>query len=328
MMSSPQLVEALFPERTRKALDALVDLAPGVITDLSTPESWVVLPEVEVLITGWGAPALADEDLDRMPRLRAVIHSGGVARPYLGSAPERRGIVASNSGYFNSIPVAEFTLALIILSGKNALENAAAYRTHQDRMDRTALLWRSGNFRRTVGIVGASRVGRLLIERLAQSSFHILVHDPFLRPAEAAELGVEAVGLDDLLTRADVVSLHVPVLPSTTGMIGPRELRLIRDGATFINTARGAIVDQDALVQELRTGRFTAYLDTTDPEPLPADHELYALPNVFLTPHIAGSLGNELLRLGENVVAETERFVTGQPFAYPEKPPTPATGTK
>jgi phosphoglycerate dehydrogenase-like enzyme len=114
------------------------------------------------------------------------------------------------------------------------------------------------------------------------------------------------------------VSLHVPVLPSTTKMIGRRELSLIRAGATLINTARGAIVDHDALVEQLRTGRFRAYLDTTDPELLPAGHELYVLPNVLLTPHIAGSAGTELHRLGANVVAETKRFVAGEPFAYPE----------
>lgn len=317
LMRSRELRDALFTPRMLDELRQLVDLTPDVINDLSASAAQSVLRDTEVFLTGWGAPALTDERLERMPKLRAVIHSGGVAAPFLGSVPGR--IAASNSGYANSLPVAEFTLALILLSGKHVLETAARYRSQQDQYDGGLPEQRGGNHGRTIGVIGASRVGRLLIERLRLSTFHLLVHDPYLDPAEASELGVEQTGLDALLTRSDVVTLHVPVLPSTTGMIGRRELALIQDGAVFINTSRGALVDQDALVDEVRTGRFTAYLDTTDPEILPAGHPLYALPNVFLTPHIAGSTGNELLRLGANVVAETRRFVSGQAFAHPER---------
>lgn len=320
LMRSRELRDALFSPPMQQELGQLLTLAPDVINDLSAPGAQSVLEQTEVLLTGWGAPALDDEQLARMPHLRAVIHSGGVAAQFLGSnGPDGR-VAASTSGYANSIPVAEFTLALIILSGKQALASATRYQHLQDRYDGPPPERQGGNYQRTIGIVGASRVGRLLIERLHLSTFRILVHDPYLDPDQAKSLGVEAVSLDDLLTRADVISLHVPVLPSTTGLIGRRELQLIGDGAVFINTSRGAIVDQDALVDELRTGRFSAYLDTTDPEILPAGHPLYTLPNVFLTPHIAGSTGNELLRLGANVIAETRLFVTGEPFAYPERP--------
>jgi phosphoglycerate dehydrogenase-like enzyme len=318
MMRPASLADALFTPHHRAELREAVDLAPGVICELADPASRAVLADVEILLTGWGAPVLTPAQLARMPRLRAVIHAGGVARQVFGFRDVEPPIAASNSGYANSIPVAEFTLALVLLSGKSVLETAARYRTEQDRIDKQSLLMSGGNFRRTVGIVGASRVGRLLIGMLRPFSLDVVVYDPFLDAAEAAGLGVESVSLDDLLRRSDVVSLHVPVLPSTTKMIGRRELSLIRTGATLINTARGAIVDQAALVEELRTGRIRAYLDTTDPELLPGGHELYALPNVLLTPHIAGSAGTELQRLGANVVAETKRFVAGEPFAYPE----------
>lgn len=324
MMRSPELLDALFTPRMRDELDGLLDLAPGLVTELTSPEAQVALRRAEVLVTGWGAPALSDEQLDGMPDLRAVIHSGGVARQFLGSRPGRRGITASNAGQANSVPVAEFTLALILLSGKHVLETAARYRVEQDTFDKWRHVHHGGNYRRTVGVVGASRVGRLLIDRLRPFSLRVLVHDPYLEPGEAAGLGVEPVSLGDLLSRSDVVTLHVPALPSTTGMIGRRELALLRKGAAFINTSRGAVVDQDALAAELRTGRFTAYLDTTDPEFLPRGHEFYSLPNVFLTPHIAGSTGNELLRLGEHVLAETRRFVAGEPFTHPEPLEAPA----
>ncbi|MHA4819845.1 hydroxyacid dehydrogenase [Streptomyces aculeolatus] len=320
LMRSRELRDALFTPEMRDELDRLVALTPQVVSDLRAPGAQDVLARAELLLTGWGAPALSDAQLGRMPALRAVIHSGGVAAPFLGSGRGADRIGASNAGYANSIPVAEFTQALIVLSGKQVLQTAARYRREQDAYGQGLPVHLGGNYRRTVGIVGASRVGRLLIERLRMSDFRILVHDPYLTGEEAIRLGVEHVGLDALLTGSDVVSLHVPVLPSTRGLIGRRELGLLQDGAVFINTARGAVVDQSALVDELRTGRFEAYLDTTDPEPLPREHPLYSLPNVFLTPHIAGSTGNELQRLGASVLAETRRFVAGKPFAFPERP--------
>ncbi|GAB3960257.1 hypothetical protein GCM10027614_81660 [Micromonospora vulcania] len=121
------------------------------------------------------------------------------------------------------------------------------------------------------------------------------------------------------MATSDVVSLHQAVTPETVGQIDAHLLGLMRDGATLLNTARGAVVDQQALVAELRTGRIHAVLDVTEPEPLPADSELWQVPNLVLTPHIAGSMGNELHRIGASVVAEVRRFVAGEPFEHPEK---------
>ncbi len=113
---------------------------------------------------------------------------------------------------------------------------------------------------------------------------------------------------------SDVVSVHAPALPSTQGMIDRRHLALMRDGATLINTARGIIVDETALIDELRTGRIDAIIDVTHPEvPEPAS-ALYDLPNVFLTPHIAGAIGDERERLGEFIVEEIERYIAGRPL--------------
>src|SRR5699024_11488881 len=125
--------------------------------------------------------------------------------------------------------------------------------------------------------------------------------------AEAHRLGVQQVGLRELMTRAGVVSVHAPELPQTRHMIGAAELAALADGSTLINTARGSVVDTTALVAEVQAGRISAILDVTDPEPLPPEHPLWGLPNVLLTPHIAGSMGNELHRLGNTAVAEVER---------------------
>lgn len=129
-------------------------------------------------------------------------------------------------------------------------------------------------------------------------------------------MGVRNLPLDDVIGRADVLSLHAPALESTRHMIDARRLALLRDGCTLINTARGSLIDQAALTRELVSGRISAVIDVTEPEVLPATSPLYNLPNVLLTPHIAGAVGRERERLGEMAVAEVERFVKGQPLAH------------
>jgi phosphoglycerate dehydrogenase-like enzyme len=141
----------------------------------------------------------------------------------------------------------------------------------------------------------------------------VLLADPTVSDQEALLLGVQLVGLDDLMAGSSVVSLHAPVLPSTIGMIPARQLAAMKDGSTFINTARGALVDHDALRREAATGRISLVLDVTSPELLPSGDPLYSMPNVILTPHIAGSMGNELTLLGDLAVSEIERFAAGQP---------------
>nr|MDT0524445.1 NAD(P)-dependent oxidoreductase [Streptomyces sp. DSM 41633] len=143
-----------------------------------------------------------------------------------------------------------------------------------------------------------------------------LLHDPYVGAAEAASLGAESVPLDQLLAHSNIVTLHAPDIPETHRMLDAGHLALIRDGGVLINTSRGALIDPDALTEELVSGRLSAVLDVTEPEPLPAHSPLYDLPNVFLTPHIAGSLGNELQRLGLIVTEEAERLASGRTLAH------------
>jgi phosphoglycerate dehydrogenase-like enzyme len=212
--------------------------------------------------------------------------------------------------------VAEYTLAAILLAGKRAFRLQRLYR----ELRAFRLWWREvpplGNHGTTVGVVGASRVGRLVLERLRAFDFRRLVYDPLLAPDEARALGAEPVELDALLRRSDVVTLHAPLLPETRGLLDRRRLGLLRDGAVLVNTARGGLVDGEALCEELVAGRIDAVIDTTEPELLPADSPLYELPNVFLTPHLAGAMGNETQRLAELALDELGRFVRGEPFVH------------
>lgn len=134
---------------------------------------------------------------------------------------------------------------------------------------------------------------------------------------ETASYGAVKVDMETVFRESDVISVHTPSLPATQGMIGAKYFRMTKDGVWFINSARGAVVDADAMIAELRTGRINAILDVTDPdEPLSADSPLWDMPNVILTPHIAGSEGTEPQGMGENVVNELTRMIKGEPIEY------------
>jgi phosphoglycerate dehydrogenase-like enzyme len=154
-------------------------------------------------------------------------------------------------------------------------------------------------------------------ERLRPFDLRVIAYDPFLSAAEAQSLGVEKVALDELFQRSDVVSLHTPWLKETEGMIRGEHFRAMRPGTTFINTARGAIVDEPGLIAALgERPDLTAVLDVTWPEPPVAGSPLYSLPNVILTPHIAGSQGNECRRMGRCMLEEYERWSRGEPVRW------------
>ncbi|MFZ3474492.1 hydroxyacid dehydrogenase [Streptomyces sp. 2.9] len=275
------------------------------------------LAAAEVLVTGWGCPPLDEDALALMPRLRAVVHAAGSVKNHVTQACWDRGVLVSSAAAANALPVAEYTLAAILFSNKRVLESAHAYRGTRAPIDLLRRYPAIGNYRRTVGLVGASLIGRRVLELLRPFDFRVLVHDPYADPAELTALGAEPVPLDELLRHSDVVSLHAPELPQTRHLLNASRLALMPDGATLVNTARGSLVDTRALTEELLSGRLHAVLDHTEPEVLPAVSPLYNLPNVLLTPHVAGSLGGELERLAATAVDEVERYALGLGFRHP-----------
>ena len=310
---SPENVPRLFPPGVLARLRDLVDIDPALVAeDFTRPGVREALARTEILITGWGCPPLDAAALDAAPGLRAVLHAAGSVKGFVTPAVWERGLVVSSAAGANALPVAEYTLAMILLAGKDVFTQRDRLRTeralpHPRAQPATA----TGNFGRRVGVIGASRVGRRLIELLRPFDLRVSLSDPYVDAAGAAALGVPLLPLDDLLAGSDVVSVHAPQTAETRHLIGRRELALMPDGAVLVNTARGSLVDHDALVDALRAGRIRAILDVTDPEPLPADSPLHDLQGAFVTPHLAGSQGNELARLGLVVAGEAERLRAG-----------------
>jgi phosphoglycerate dehydrogenase-like enzyme len=311
------LVRRLVAPATMARITQVADLDPAlVVEDFAGPAVADVLSEVEVIFSSWGCPKVDSAVLDAAPRLRAIVHAAGSVRHHVTDACWDRGIQVTSAAWANAIPVAEYTLAAILFSNKQVLRLSSAYRDQRRDLDRLGVD-AVGNYRRTVGIVGASQIGRRLLALLRPHDFEVLLYDPYVTSADAAALGAQAVPLDELCARSEVVSVHAPELPETHHLIDRGRLGLMRDGAVLINTARGSLVDQDALIEELSAGRLQAVIDVTTPNVLPADSPLYELPNVLLTPHVAGSLGGELHRLADAAADELARYAAGEPFAYP-----------
>jgi phosphoglycerate dehydrogenase-like enzyme len=302
-------------------MDRLCDLAdvdPGLVAErFDEPRARAALADAEVLITGWGSPPVDEAVLALAPRLRAVLHAAGSVKGLLHPACWHRGLRVTSAAGANGEPVAEYALAAVLLAGKGVFAQRERYRAER-HFAIGAILPDVGNHRRRVGVIGASRIGRRLVELLRPFDLDVLLHDPYLGAEEAAALGVRhAPDLDALLASCSVVSVHAPALPETRGLLSRRRLALLPDGAVLVNTARGELVDTAALAEEVAAGRLTAVLDVTQPEPLPPDSPLFDLPGAFLTPHVAGSHGNELERLGRSVLTELELLIAGRPADGP-----------
>lgn len=331
-MTRPQVLLAMSDDTRRlqfgrdelARLRGVADLGEPAWTDeLDSPGVLARLAEVDVLITSWGCPRLDARVLRAAPRLRAVLHAAGSIRPHVDPVVLEHGLLVTTAADANAEPVAQYTLAAVLWAFKKVPFLAADARRHRAdwsyRDGRGELSGRD----RTVVLVGFSRVGRRVAQLLhAVDAGRVLVVDPVVHAAEVLAAGAELVPLDVALPQADVLSLHAPALPETRHLIGEAELAALPAHATLVNTARGALVDTSALERACAAGRLHAVLDVTDPEPLPAASSLYDLPNVVLTPHVAGSLGSETRRMSAAAIDELDRYAAGLPPRAPVVPGT------
>lgn len=311
----PEAVDLVYGPRDRQAIAELVDITDLVLT----PENWMrhkgQLAEIEFIFSGWKAPSFDAAFLAAAPKLRAVFYAAGSVRYCLSEAFWDRGILITNAADANAVPVAEYTAAVSILALKQFWRRASLARRGIGWGDHTRPI--PGAFRATIGLVSFGVIARKAADLLLRHDVEIVVHCPFLTGEEASELGVRRASLEELFATADVVSVHTPVLPETIGLINGRLVSLMKPDATLINTARGVILDQPSVIAALRTRPdVTAVLDVTNPEPPRTDDALFTLPNVIVTPHIAGSHGRECQRMGSYMVDELRRHLAGQPLRW------------
>jgi phosphoglycerate dehydrogenase-like enzyme len=273
------------------------------------------VPGFDAVLTSWGSPRFTDQVLDAADRLKIVAHAAGSIIRLLPPPVFEKGIAVTHAASAIAGAVADLSLAFVMLLLR---------RVHLHNLFLKAGDWGSAKALDMgqelsgvrVGVVGAGYTGRCFIKLLRALDVEVWVYDPYLGDERAAELGVTRVGLDELFSGCTVVSVQAPATEETHHMIGARQLGLLQDGACFVNTARSWVIDYDALLAELQTGRIQAALDVYDQEPLPEDNPFRALDNVLMTPHIAGASVQARLRQGQWMVEELKRFFAGEPLRY------------
>ncbi|PWK88438.1 phosphoglycerate dehydrogenase-like enzyme [Lentzea atacamensis] len=316
---SPDVADQQFGALELARLRRLAKLGdPLVAHDFSAPAVRRRLASVEVLITSWGCPPIDSDVLAAAPRLRAALHAAGSVRSHVGDAVFDRDVLVTTAAHVNAEPVAHYTVAAILWAFKKVPFLAADARRFREDWSYRERRGELSGLGRTIVLVGFSRVGRRVVELLRRlQAGRLLVVDPVVDPVLVRAAGAEVVTLAEALPQADVLSLHAPALPETRHLIGAAELAALPEHATLVNTARGSLVDTAALEEACLHGRLHAVLDVTDPEPLPAWSRLYDLPNVVITPHIAGSLGSETRLMAAAALDELERYAGGQPPLEP-----------
>ena len=270
--------------------------------------------DTEYIFSTWGMPNFTEREIAALfPSLKAIFYAAGsvqyFAKPFLNS-----GVKVFSAWAANAVPVAEYTVAQIVLANKGFFRTMRY--TDRDRAKATTAAY-GGNYGVKIGILGAGMIGKLVIRMLKSYAMEILVFDPFLSDEAAAELGVTKGSLETVFRECHVVSNHLADNEQTKGMLDKPLFESMRPNAAFLNTGRGAQVVEDDLIAVLKARNdLVAILDVTDPEPPLAGSELYALDNCILTPHIAGSIGNEVKRMAQYMYEEHERFVNGEPCRW------------
>jgi phosphoglycerate dehydrogenase-like enzyme len=277
------------------------------------------IQRAEVLVTGWGTPALAQVLLNWTPGaspLRLLAHTAGSIHHLVKKETVARGLLVCHANESLAEAVAEFTLGAIIAMRRQMFLCSKRYSNNLPAPSYQQMNELPGS---VIGIIGASAIGRRVMELLQPWRVNLLLYDPYATPATAAAYGTEQVS--DLLTlfqRSDIISLHAPITPETIGMLHREHFAAMKDGALCINTARGRLVNHADLLEELQKGRIYAMLDVSDPnEPLPPDSPFFALDNCTLVPHQAGNSIQARQRQGAFIANDILNYLTGRPLRFP-----------
>ncbi len=280
----------------------------------------------DALITCHGAPYLDASLLDAAPRLKLVgeLEGDRFANRIDIEATIQRRVRVVDTTHGSSLPVAEWALGLMLIGLRNAgeqfrrlVDGDEFHRSTNDPGYRLGEL--TG---RSVGLIGLGHIGRRLIELLAPFRCPVVAYDPYVSKEVAHALHVELAPLDRVMAESDVVVCTAPLTPRTQGMIGQAELDRLKTDAVFVNVSRGAIVDSAALIARARRGDIRVSIDVFDPEPIPASSPIRDLPNVFMSPHIAGVTAACRPRFFSFMVDELERFFGGHDTLFDITPST------
>ena len=317
LCNDASVIARVYDAQTRAAISSLCELDETVYSKADVLADPTRFSDVEIAFSSWQMPVFTEEEIKAcFPSLKCVFYGAGsvqfFARPFLAC-----GVKVFSAWAANAVPVAEMTVAEIILANKGFFLSSRVFHKAGKPEATKVFSICQGNYGETVGIIGAGMIGKLVINMLKSYYLKVLVFDPFLSESDADALGVEKCSLERLFSESFVVSNHLANNAQTVGMLNYELFKLMRENAVFLNTGRGAQVVEDDLVRILREREdLTALLDVTYPEPPVKDHPFYTLENCILTPHIAGSAGQEVRRMGAYMARELECYLNGDKCAY------------
>lgn len=307
----------IYDEATRKKLKNFTDITDDVYSREEVLKNKERFSDTRYIFSTWGMPVFSEEEIkDIFPSLECVFYGAGTvqffARPFLNS-----GVKVFSSWAANAVPVAEYTVAQIILANKGFFAASRCQSTGNLKMASELKECYPGSFGESVGLIGAGMIGSLAAGMLKAYRLSVKVFDPFLSDEKADLLGVTKCSLEEIFSTCFVISNHLADNEKTKGMLKKEHFSSMRKYATFINTGRGAqVVEEDLCAVLSEREDLTAILDVTYPEPPDEGHPFYSLPNCILTPHIAGSYGDEVKRMGEYQLAQFKKYLNGEHTEY------------
>jgi len=301
--------DLIYGEEERADIRQLVNFQHELITADELSERPEILIDIDFIFSGWGGPVLSKDILDCAPNLKAVFYGAGSVKYMMTDAFWERQVAITSAYAANAIPVVEYTLGQILFGLKSGWQHVWQCRKEQT----FSRLPMASGYGSTVGLISLGMIGKMVAERLKTFDVKIIAYDPFVGEYP----GVDMLPLAEVFRRADVVSVHTPWLKETEGLITGELIASMKPYSTFLNTSRGAVICENEMIEVLeRREDLAAVLDVTWPEPPSAGSKLYTLPNVILTPHIAGSVGPECRRMGRVMVDELKRFLAGERLLY------------
>ncbi|MFD0682849.1 MULTISPECIES: hydroxyacid dehydrogenase [unclassified Paenibacillus] len=307
-----ELRDLMFSEEVIKQMQAVSDV------------DWVAMDEpyeaeqlrqdihkYDACILSWGSPKVTADILAEAKKLRFIGHAAGTLTPYLDPAAFANGITVVNANTALARSTAELTVSLMLAGSWEICKYRDQLRSGSWGDNGNTVM---GLYGQKVGLIGYGEVAREVIRLLRGFGTSILLYSPYCSQEEAREQGISLGSMEEVLSGCRIVSLHDTLTASTRGMLGQEQLRLLPDGALLVNTARGPLIDEAALLEQLSAGRIHAALDVYHREPLPADDPLLKLPNVICLPHIGAYSGYWKSQLAAMVVEDLVNFATGKPL--------------
>ncbi len=318
LIETQELLNRVYSKQTQDEISNLIDMSLGRVTKAMILENPEKFEDIDIVMSTWTCSKFDSDMLNIFKSLKIIFYGAGSIKGVVSEPFWDKGIRICSAWGANGVPVAHFTVSQILFSLKQGWSFMNSYKQTGRKIKSAAnqtprIVY--GTYKSTVGLISLGLIGKLVARLLEPFDLNVVAYDPFLTQdaADKAGLKIKMLSLDEVFSQSDVVSLHTPLLPETIGMVTGKHFESMKVSSTFINTSRGAIIKENEMIDVLKK-RPDLYvcLDVTNPEPPADDSPLFTLPNVIITPHIAGSMERECTRMGDFMLSELKHYLNNE----------------